>query len=254
MPEHASWLTLALAYIKDSLEQNAHHLGATMIGGHAPTWHSWEPLAAASLMMLAVILFASFVSGKIKGEAGLIPEETLSARTFAEVFLEYFYEMAKSVMDADRAKKYFPIIGTSALFVFFSNVMALIPGSPVATSSLSITLGCALVVFIVFNIYGIKEQGMGYFSHMAGPVWYLAPLIFPVEVISLCVRPVTLAVRLMLNMAVDHLLLGIFLALVAVLVPIPVMMLGCIVILVQTLVFTLLTCVYIDLATAHEAH
>jgi F-type H+-transporting ATPase subunit a len=254
MPEHASWLTLVLAHFKDSLEHNAHQLGNTVIGGHAPTWQSWEPMAAASLMMLAVLFFASSVSGKIKGEAGLIPEEKLTARTFAEVFLEYFYEMAKSVMDADRAKKYFPIIGTSALFVFFSNVMALIPGMPVATSSLSITMACALVVFLVFNFYGIKEQGMGYIKHMAGPVWYLAPLIFPVEVISLCVRPVTLAVRLMLNMAVDHLILGIFLALVAVIVPLPVMLLGCIVILVQTLVFTLLTCIYIDLATAHEAH
>lgn len=240
--------------MKDSLEQNAHHLGSTIIGHEPPTWHSWEPIAASSLMMLVVVLFASAVRGKIKGESGVIPEETLTARTFAEVFLEYFYDMAKNVMDADRAKKYFPIIGTSALFVFFSNVMALIPGMPVATSSLSITLACALVVFLVFNLYGIKEQGMGYLKHMAGPVWYLAPLIFPVEVISLCVRPITLAVRLMLNMAVDHLILGIFLALVAVLVPLPVMLLGCIVILVQTLVFTLLTCIYIDLATAHEAH
>lgn len=254
MPDHASFLTLLLAHIKDSLEANAHHLGHTIVRGEAPSWHSWEPLAAASLIMLFVVLFASSVSGKIKGEAGLIPEDKLTARTFAEVFLEYFYEMAKSVMDADRAKKYFPIIGTSALFVFFANVMALIPGMPVATSSLGITMGCALVVFIVFNVYGIKENGLGYIKHMAGPAWYLAPLIFPVEVISLCVRPITLAVRLMLNMAVDHLILGIFLALVAVLVPLPVMLLGCIVILVQTLVFTLLTCIYIDLATAHEAH
>ena len=66
---------------------------------------------------------------------------------------------------------------------------------------------------------------MGYIKHLAGPVWYLAPLIFPVEVISLCVRPVTLSVRLMLNMAVDHLILGIFLGFLAVLVPLPVMLL-----------------------------
>jgi F-type H+-transporting ATPase subunit a len=254
MPEHSSWLTLILAHIKDALSENAHHLGESFIGHEAPTWQSWEPLAAASLMMLFVLIFASAVGGKITGEAGVIPEEQLTARTFAEVFLEYFYEMAKSVMDADRAKKYFPLIGTSALFVFFSNVMALIPGMPVATSSLSITLACALVVFIVFNLYGLKENGLDYVKHLAGPVWYLAPLYFPEEVISLCVSPITLAVRLMLNMAVDHLILGIFLALVAVLVPLPVMLLGCIVILVQTLVFTLLTCIYIDLATAHEAH
>ena len=171
-----------------------------------------------------------------------------------ETFLGYFYDLAKSVMDADRAKKYFPIIGTGSLFVFFANVMALIPGAPVATSNLNITMGCAAVVFLVFNYYGLKEQGWGYVKHLAGPAWYLAWLVFPIEVISLCVRPITLAVRLMLNMAVDHLILGIFIGLVGLLIPLPVMILGCLIILIQTLVFSLLTCIYIGLATEHEAH
>jgi F-type H+-transporting ATPase subunit a len=254
MPDHANWLTLVLAHMKDALGRNAHHLGETFIGHEAPTWQSWEPLAAAILTVSFVLLFSVSVRGKISGEGGLIPEDKLTMRTFAEIFLEYFYDTAKSVMDPVRAKKYFPIIATSALFVFFSNVMALLPGMPVATSSLNITLACALVVFIIFNLYGIKEHGLDYFKHMAGPLWFLAPLIFPVELISLCVRPITLAVRLMVNMAVDHLILSIFLAMVAVLIPLPVMLLGCIVIVVQTLVFAYLTCIYIDLATAHEAH
>jgi len=132
--------------------------------------------------------------------------------------------------------------------------MALLPGFPIATTSLSITLGSALVVFILFNLYGLKENGFGYIKHLAGPVWYLAPLVFPIELISLFVRPITLALRLMLNMSVDHLLLAIFMGFLTVLVPIPVMILGCIVVLVQTLVFTLLTCIYIGLATEHEEH
>lgn len=254
MPEHSTFLTIILAHIRETLDHNAHILGTTVLGGQNPTWQSWEPIAAASLMLALVLLFAVAVAGKIKDDGALIPEERLSLRTFAEVFLEYFYNMAKSVMDADRAKKYFPIVGGSALFVFFSNVMALIPGMPVATSSLNITLGCALVIFVLFNLYGLKAQGMAYLKHLAGPAWYLSPLIFPVELISLCVRPITLSVRLMLNMAVDHLILSIFLGLVAVFLPLPVMVLGCLVILVQTLVFTLLTCIYIDLATADEAH
>jgi F-type H+-transporting ATPase subunit a len=68
------------------------------------------------------------------------------------------------------------------------------------------------------------------------------------------VRPVTLAVRLMVNMAADHLMLGLFMSLVALFVPIPLMLLGCLVVLIQTLVFTMLTCIYIGLATEHEAH
>jgi F-type H+-transporting ATPase subunit a len=155
-------------------------------------------------------------------------------------------------MDAERAKRYFPLIGTSAIFVFFSNVMALIPGMPIATSSLNITLGCALVVFILFNAYGIAANGWGYIAHLAGPAWYLAPLVFPIELISLCVRPITLAVRLMINMTADHMMLGLFLSLIALLVPVPVMLLGALVVVVQTLVFTLLVCIYIGLATEHE--
>ena len=91
-------------------------------------------------------------------------------------------------------------------------------------------------------------------KHLAGPVWYLAPLVFPIELISLFVRPITLALRLMLNMSVDHLILSIFMGFLTVLLPIPVIILGCIVVLVQTLVFTLLTCIYIGLATEHEEH
>jgi F-type H+-transporting ATPase subunit a len=254
MPEHATWLTLLLVHIKETLGHNAQILGTSFPGKLEPTWQSFEPIIASLLMMVLVLAFALAVRGKVVGDAAVIPEEKLTARTFAESFLEYFYELAKSVMGPERAKKYFHVIGAAAMFVFFSNVLALIPGAPVATSNLNVTMGCALVVFVLFNFYGLKENGMGYIKHLLGPAWYLSWLIFPVEVISLCVRPITLAVRLMLNMAVDHLILSIFLGLVAVLVPLPVMLLGCLVILVQTLVFTLLTCIYISLATEHEAH
>lgn len=254
MPDHASWLTLALAHVKDTLEHNAHLLGNTLIGNQRPDWTSWEPIAASCVVAVLVLLFAARVRSRIGGEKALIPEDRLTARTFTEAFMEYFYDLAKSVMGPERAKKYFPIIGGSALFVLFSNVMALLPGFPVATSNLNITFGCALVVFLLFNFYGLRELGFGYIKHLMGPAWYLAPLILPVEMISLMVRPVTLAVRLMLNMAVDHLVLTIFLGLVALVVPLPVMLLGVLVILVQTLVFALLTSIYIGLATEHESH
>lgn len=140
------------------------------------------------------------------------------------------------------------------MFIFFANVLALLPGFPVATSSLNVTLGCALVVFVLFNLYGLIENGWSYLKHLAGPAWYLVPLILPIEIISLCVRPITLAVRLMLNMSVDHLILSIVLGLFAVLVPVPLMVLGILVVVLQTLVFTLLTCIYIGLATEHEEH
>lgn len=255
MPEHTTWFTFLLAHIRDTLSHNASVLGHTIMNDEAPSWMSFEPILVSLFVGVVLVLLGLWTKSSLTNpDQAVVPEERLTIRTFMEAFLGYFYDLAKSVMDADRAKKYFPIIGTSALFVFFANVMALIPGGPVATSNLNITLGSALVVFIVFNFYGLKVQGFGYIKHLAGPAWYLAWLVLPIELISLCVRPITLAVRLMLNMAVDHLILAIFLALVAALVPLPVMILGCLIILIQTLVFTLLTCIYIGLATEHEAH
>jgi len=255
MPEHTSWFTLLLAHMHETLDQNAQAFGESVIKHEAPTWRSFEPMAAALFVTLLVLGIALRVRAQLLDpEQAVVPEDRLTLRTFMEAFLSYFYDLAKSVMDAERAKKYFPLIGTAAMFVFFSNILALIPGFPVATSSLSITLGCAIVVFVCFNAYGLATNGFSYIAHLAGPAWYLSWLVFPIEVISLTVRPITLAVRLMLNMSVDHLILGIFLSLVAALIPIPVMLLGCLIILIQTLVFTLLTCIYIGLATEHEAH
>ena len=255
MPEHSSFLTLILAHMRETLDQNASALGQTVIGHKDPSWRSFEGLTA-SLIVVLIVLFVALRAGSqlSKTDDAVTPEDRLTLRTFMETFLGYFYDLAKSVMDADRAKKYFPLIGTAAMFVFFANVMALIPGFPVATSNLNITLGCGLVVFVLFNVYGLMTNGWGYIAHLAGPAWYLWWLMFPIEVISLCVRPITLGVRLMVNMAADHLMLGLFLSLVALLVPVPLMVLGVLVVLIQTLVFTMLTCIYIGLATEHEAH
>jgi F-type H+-transporting ATPase subunit a len=255
MPEHSSWLTLILSHFRETLDHNADMLGESIVGKQAPTWHSFEPLAASLFIVTLILLVSVRVRSRLnQTDEAIIPEDKLTLRTFMEAFLAYFYDLAKSVMDAERAKKYFPLIATGAIFVFFANVMALIPGMPVATSNLNITLGSALVVFVLFNAYGLMTNGWGYIAHLAGPAWYLWWLMFPIEVISLFVRPVTLAVRLMVNMAADHLLLGLFLSLVALLVPVPLMLLGCLVVLIQTLVFTMLTCIYIGLATEHEAH
>jgi F-type H+-transporting ATPase subunit a len=255
MPGHSTWFTFLLAGLKDNLSRNTQLIGNSIIEGRPPTWMSFEPIVAALFVAAVVLILAVLARRRLtRLDEMVVPDDRLNLRTFMEVFLGYFYDLAKSMMGAERAKKYFPVIGASAMFVFFSNIMALVPGMPVATSKLSVTLGCALVVFVLFNVYGIMVNGWGYIKHLAGPAWYLAWLVLPIEVISLCVRPITLSVRLMLNMSVDHLILGIFVSLLALIVPIPLMVLGCLIVLIQTLVFTLLTTIYISLATEHEHH
>lgn len=255
MPEHTSFLTYLLAKLP-GLRENAHNLGTAILppGDHHVDYKGLEPIFASILVIAFVIYLAAGVRGEFRSKDSVVPDETLTTRTFFEAFVGYFYEMAKDVMGAKSAKRYFPLIGAAALFIFFSNAMAMLPGMNPPTANLNVTFGCALFVFIAFNYWGVKENGWGYLAHLAGPKWYLAPLIFPIEVISTLVRPVTLSIRLMMNMAVDHLVGSIFLGLIAILVPIPLMFLGIIVILVQTLVFCLLTSIYIGLATEHAEH
>ena len=169
MPEHTSWFTLLLAHMHETLDQNAQAFGESVIKHEAPSWRSFEPMAAALFVTLLVLGIALRVRARLQNpDDAVVPEDKLTLRTFMEAFLSYFYDLAKSVMDAERAKKYFPLIGAAAMFVFFSNVLALIPGFPVATSSLSVTLGCAIVVFVCFNAYGLATNGFSYVAHLAG--------------------------------------------------------------------------------------
>jgi F-type H+-transporting ATPase subunit a len=254
MPEHTTFLHYLLARL--SLRESADTLGTSVVGHHPVEYRGLEPIVMALFVMVAIVLLASEVRGTFrKLKVATEPESELTLRTFFEVFFGFFYNMAKDVMGPANAKRYFPLIGASAIFIFVSNSLGLIPGFNPPTANLNVTLGCALLVFISFNYYGLKENGWHYVKHLMGPNLALAPLLLVVEVISLCVRPVTLAIRLMLNMAVDHMLVSIFLGLFALLLPIPLFFLGIIVIAVQTLVFCLLTSIYIALATEkQEAH
>lgn len=252
MPEHTTFITYILSKFP-ALEQNAQNLGRSIVYDQAPTWRSFEPIVSALLVIGIVLAFAFRARMKlVKVDEAVVPDDKLTLRTFMEAFVGFFYNMTKDVMGPKRAKRYFPIIGASSLFIFIANAIGFVPGFAPPTSSLNITLGCALVVFILFNFYGLQANGFGYIKHLAGPKWYLAPLVFPIELISTCVRPITLSVRLMVNMAVDHLLASIFIGLIALLVPVPLMFLGSIVVVVQTVVFCLLTAIYIGLATEHE--
>lgn len=254
MPEHTGFLTYLLAKFP-GLRENARNLGRSFIGHHQLDYRGVEPIFMSLLVIIVFVLLALEVRNQYrKVDEAVVPESKLTLRTFFEVFFGFFYTMAKDVMGPENAKRYFPLIGGSAAFIFFSNASALIPGFNPPTSSLNVTVGCALLIFIAFNYFGLKENGWAYIAHLAGPKWYLAPLIFPIELISTCVRPVTLSVRLMVNIAADHLIASIFLGLVALFVPIPLMFIAVIVIVVQTMVFCLLSCIYIGLATEKADH
>ena len=253
MPEHTSFFTYFLALFP-GLRDVAKMFGHTVFGKPV-TVHTLEPIFVSLLVMALLVGLSSAVKGKITvSDEAVIPDDKLSLRTIFELLVGFVYDTMKDAMGADRAKKYFPIVATAFLFVLFSNMLGLIPGFAPPTSSWDVTLGAALVIFIAFNYYGFKENGLDYVKHLAGPVWWLAWLILPLEIMSTLIRPLTLSVRLMINMSVDHLMVGVVHSLFMYVLPVVIMMLGTLVIVVQAYVFTLLSAVYIALATEHEDH
>lgn len=190
-----------------------------------------------------------------RGDRGaIVPPPTFNLRNLFEMFTEAVLGIAEGVMGKKDARRFLPLIGSLALVIFFSNSLALIPGFIPPTDTIKTNLALALTVFFATHIYGVRAHGVKYLKHFMGPVWPLAPLMFVIEIISHIARPISLSLRLMGNMAADHKVVAAFFALVPLLVPVPFLILGMLVVIVQTLVFCLLSMVYISMAVAHEDH
>lgn len=139
------------------------------------------------------------------------------------------------------------------LFVLTSNLIGLIPGVVTPTSAPVVPLGVAVCTFVYYNFYGFKEQGVvGYMKHFAGPVWWIAWLLFPIEVISHLARIMSLTIRLYANMFASDLVTLVFFSLIPLAVPAVFLGLHAFVSLIQAYVFMLLSMIYLGVATAHD--
>lgn len=236
--------------------KNSFASGYTFLGNIAASSHIHEHVLTFVLVSVLLILSGLLYRSKLTAASNLvIPDQGITFRNIIESFGEFVYNLCKTTMGEKEAKKYFTCIATLFIFIFTSNFIGLIPGFLPPTDNINTTLALGLFVFIYYNFHGIKEQGLvGHVKHFMGPVWYLAFLIFPIEIISHTVRPISLALRLRGNMFGDHLVLGIFSDLVPLVVPMVFMALGLFVCFIQSFVFSLLTMVYISLATAHHDH
>jgi F-type H+-transporting ATPase subunit a len=194
--------------------------------------------------------FSRAVSGG--GRDAIVPPATFNLRNLFELFTDAIVSVATGVMGEKNARRFLPLIGTFAVFIFFSNILALIPGFIPPTSTVKTNLALALVVFVMTHVYGLKDNGLAYFKHFLGPILWLAPLMLVIEIISHIARPVSLTMRLVGNIAADHKVVAAFFALVPLLVPVPFLLLGVLVCIIQTMVFCILAMVYIQGAVAHE--
>ncbi|GAA7484792.1 F0F1 ATP synthase subunit A [Helicobacter pylori] len=163
-----------------------------------------------------------------------------------ESIISAILSVAKDIIGEELARKYFPLAGTIALYVFFSNMIGIIPGFESPTASWSFTLVLALIVFFYYHFEGVRVQGFfKYFAHFAGPVKWLAPFMFPIEIISHFSRIVSLSFRLFGNIKGDDMFLLIMLLLVPWAVPVVPFMVLFFMGILQAFVFMILTYVYL---------
>ena len=144
-----------------------------------------------------------------------------------------------------QGRKFFPLIATLGIFILTANLIGIIPGFESPTANINTTAAMALVVFLSTHVVGVSIHGLKYFKQFLGPVWWLIPIMLPIEIISHLSRPLSLTFRLFGNIAGEDIVLAVVLLLVPLLVPLPVFVLMIFTSIVQTLVFMLLAMMYI---------
>jgi F-type H+-transporting ATPase subunit a len=270
MEEQVSWLTrLVNQYfggIALSLLQALH-----ITPNHAET-----PIPQHVVMLLVVFLVG--VLGTLWLRSRLSVDAPGATQQIAEMLLTNPLGFGINDLLEENAGhaglKYVPMVGAVSVFILLANLLGVFPTLSSPTAEKTVPLGCAIITFLYFNWQGIRHHGpVGYLKHFAGPVWWLAPLMFPVEIISTTARILSLTVRLWANIFASDLLYVIFLGLLIepvlwgwgknpaigavlgvfpALIPLAFIGLHIFVSIIQTYVFTLLPAIYIGFATAEE--
>ena len=207
--------------------------------------HLGEHVTYTWVVML-ILIFTAFLASR---SISLVPS---GIHNFMEAVIVSIEGMIEGTMGKE-GKNYFPLIATFSLFILTSNLIALIPGFYPPTANVNTNAALALIVFFMTHIIGVRKHGAAYLKHFIGPVWWLAPLMFVIEVIGHLARPLSLSLRLFGNMYGHEIVLMIFFTMVPLFLPIPMMLMGVLVAFIQTFVFTLLAMIYIA-GALEEAH
>jgi len=209
------------------------HISTAGIDAIAYTW-----LIIALLAILSIM-----ATNAIKAVPG-------GLQNFMEVIISGIENMIVETM-GEHGRPFFPLIATLAIFILVSNLIGLVPGFFPPTANINTTAACAVVVFVMTHVVGVKEHGFKYIKHFMGPIIWLAPMMFFIEVIGHFSRVISLTLRLFGNMNGHELVLMIFFGLAPFLVPLPMMMMGVLVSFIQAFVFMLLAMIYIQGSLEH---
>ena len=219
---------------------------------HLLSEYGIDPHAGIDALVVTVLLivFALLAGRRYRGTNMLEPEGKLSLGFIAEFLIGILMNFFNGIIHHG-ARNVFFVLGTFAFFILGNNLIGTIPGFNPPTDQLNVTFALGIITFVTAHTVGIREHGFGYIKKFMGPVWWLAPLLMPIELISHLVRPISLSVRLFGNMTGDHKVVAAFTSMVALGVPIPFMGLGVFVSILQTFIFILLSAIYIQDAMEH---
>lgn len=244
MAEHESWLT---ALFNDHLA-GLGQAALALVGAHAE--NPQRPWANFITMQIVVALVMLVLFALIRPKLSV--DRPGKLQHIFEVIHDFIKDQTEDV-GVRHGHKYVSYFASLFLFILFANLLGLIPTFESPTMFPPVPLGCALATFCYFNLMGMKEHGLlRYTAHFGGPVWWLAPIMFPIEIISSLARPLSLTIRLYANMFAGEQVTLAFLGMVPLGVPVIFMGLHVFVAFLQAYIFTLLTIVYVSGAVAHE--
>jgi F-type H+-transporting ATPase subunit a len=203
--------------------------------------------ALAMELLVFAVLIAYFIAVRLT----LSVEQPAPVQHLAEMTNEFVSEQAESII-GHGSERFISYLTALLLFILLANLMGIVPGLESPTANPVVPLGFALVTFLYYHYHGIRKNGFAYVKQFLGPVWWLYPLLLPIEIISHLARVLSLTVRLYANMFAGDLVTLAFFSLVPIGIPLIFLGLHLGVAVVQAYVFFLLAAIYLSLAVAHD--
>lgn len=218
-----------------------------------PVFHPANPEAPISnAVAMEVLVVAFLILLFLAIRSTLKVDKPGGLQHLAEMFHEFITNQSHEII-GPHSEKFTPFLLSLFVFILFGNLIGLIPTFESPTASAAVPLGCAVVAFVYYNLHGIKQQGpLKFVAHFAGPVWWLAPLILPIEIISSFARVMSLSIRLYANIFAGDMVTAAFFALIPIGIPVIFLLLHVGVSFLQAYIFTLLTTIYLQGVVAHE--
>jgi F-type H+-transporting ATPase subunit a len=242
MPENEIWLTRLFNDYLPAVGNAALQL----VGKHAVA-RPWANFVVMQFLVVALLMVIFAIL-----RTRLSVDKPGGLQHICELFYEFVKGQAEDQV-GHAAPRYMPFFATIFLFIVTSNLIGLVPIFESPTTNASVTAGCALATFFYYNVAGVIAQGpLRYLAHFAGPMWWLAPLMFPIEIVSHLARVLSLTVRLYANMFAGEQVTLVFLGLTKFIGPVAFMGLHMFVGIIQAYIFMLLTMVYVGGAVAHD--